>query len=303
MARVKNRLRNRDLLDDPPALRERIASLISAENAVDSFLRNGDCGRRVRTSSVLFLIGESPLENGRRSEVSIILNKRSREVPQPGDLCCPGGTIESGRDPFLARALRLPGTPLSRWPLWRRLKRNESENAEFLALLLAAGLREGWEEMRLNPLGVRFLGPLPPQCLILFCRVLHPMVLWVEHQKKFVLNSEVERIVRIPVRSLLDPFHYAVYRLYVPPEMEWRFFGKTVDFPCFLWSNGNRAELLWGVTYRIVTFFLELVFGFVPPDPERLPLVPARLVADYVAGAKPLPDGAGQADSLRERGF
>ncbi len=68
--------------------------------------------------------------------------------------------------------------------------------------------------MGLNPFGLTFLGPLPTQCLILFRRSVHPMVAWVSYQKRFHLSWEVERIVQFPLRALLNPFNYALYRRY-----------------------------------------------------------------------------------------
>ncbi|MFZ2448829.1 MAG: CoA pyrophosphatase [Syntrophobacteraceae bacterium] len=272
------------MLGDTRALREHVVDVLSSRCGLETLFQNDDCTLGVRTSSVLLLLGEQAPRNGGPPEICVILNKRSKEVKQPGDLCCPGGAVESRFDSWYARLLALPGTPLSRWPCWSGLRRDEPERADFLSLLLAAGVRESWEEMRLNPFRLKFLGPMPSQCLILFRRVIHPMVVWVSRQKKYRLSWEVERIVRIPVRALLNPYNYATYRLFVPPHMEWRFRGKTVDFPCFVYCHDGRAELLWGVTFRIVTLFLEMAFGFALPDPATLPLVPASLDEDYVNG-------------------
>ena len=41
-------------------------------------------------------------------------------------------------------------------------------------LLFAASIRESFEEMGLNPFGVQFLGPLPPQRLVMFHREIFP---------------------------------------------------------------------------------------------------------------------------------
>ena len=239
----------------------------------------------MRTSSVLLLLGWLSTDEGGIPEICIILNKRSKEIKQAGDLCCPGGAIEK-LDHFLARLLAFRGSSLSRWPYWRELKTRQPENADFLSLLYAAGLREAWEEMGLNPFSLTFLGPLPTQCLILFRRSIHPMVAWVSYQKRFHLSREVERIVQFPLRALLNPFNYALYRRYVPPHLEWRFKGTTVDFPCFIYKIGGRAELLWGATFRIVTLFLEMLFGFQVPDIQKLPLVPASVNEEYVMGRK-----------------
>ena len=275
---------NLSLTDHPRDLRGHIVRALSTHCGIESFFRNEQCDSGVRTSSVLLLLGERVTKPGKPPEVCIILNKRSREVKQPGDLCCPGGAVEDRVDHYYSRLLALPGSPLSKWPCWGRLKRERSEDADFLALLFAAGVRESWEEMRLNPFGLSFLGPLPSQCLILFRRVIHPMVVWVSRQKKYTLSWEVERIVHIPLKALLNPFNHALHRLYVPPRMEWRFRGRTVDFPCFVHCSDGRAELLWGVTYRIITLFLETTFGFKPPPSEMLPLIPASVGEEYVNG-------------------
>jgi hypothetical protein len=288
---VKNKPADLRLINNPRALRQQVIRVLSAQCGIESLFRNQECDAGVRLSSVLLLLGEQAFQNGGAPETCIILNKRSQQVRQPGDLCCPGGAIESKIDPVFGKLLTLPGSTLWRWPCWNSLKRDDPKSASFLCLLLAAGLRESWEEMRLNPLCTSFLGPLPSQCLILYRRVIHPLVAWVTHQKKFTLSWEVDRLVHIPFRALLNPSHYATYRLSVPQYMEWRFRGRTVDFPCFVFSHAGRAELLWGATYRIVTLLLEKVFGFVPPCHERLPLVPASLRDDYVNGGRRAEDG------------
>jgi len=272
-----------NLVFDAAALRERVISVLSKRCGMETLFQNEDCRYGVRTSSVLLLLGWLFPEEGGIPEICIILNKRSKEVKQAGDLCCPGGAIEK-LDHALARLLVFRGSSLSRWPCWSELRAEQPQNAEFLSLLYATGLREAWEEMGLNPFGLAFLGPLPAQCLVLFRRSVHPMVAWVSHQKRFHLSWEVERIVRFPLRALLNPFNYALFRRYVPPHLEWRFRGANMDFPCFIYKIGERAELLWGVTFRIVTQFLEMIFGFQVPDIEKLPLVPASLDEEYVMG-------------------
>ena len=192
-----------NLVFDSAALRERVVSVLSRRCGHETLSRAPDCSG-VRISSVLFLLAETEPVEGGIPEACIILNKRSKEVKQPGDLCCPGGAIEK-LDHFLSRLLSFSGSSLSRWPCWDELKTGQPESAQFLSLLYAAGLRESWEEMRLNPFGLTFLGPLPSQCLILYRRVIHPLAAWVSYQKEFTLSWEVERIVRFPLRALLKP--------------------------------------------------------------------------------------------------
>jgi len=274
---------NKHLLDDPAGLPSRILEVLMEKCGCES-LFSAECCDRVRSSSVMLLLGQEVAEDGADPEICIILNKRSKDVLQGGDLCCPGGTINSRLDSYLARVLWLPGSPLSRWPNWPLLKRDCPDEARLLAMLLATALRESWEEMRLNPLGARFLGPLPSQCLIVFRRVIYPMVAWISWQKRFTLNWEVERIISIPLRSLLNPDNYAVYRLDVPPHLGWRLPGKDHEFPCLLYSHQQNREILWGVTYRIVMSLVEMVFNFTPPDAGDLPRVHGVMEECYVQG-------------------
>jgi hypothetical protein len=120
-------------------------------------------------------------------------------------------------------------------------------------------VRESIEEMRLNPFGLDFLGPLPAQPLVLFQRVIYPMVVWISGQRRFYPNWEVEKIIYIPLRDLLNPALYARYQL--------RF---------------EEAEVLWGATYRITAVFLNYVFGFAPPDLNSLPEIHGSLSKAYL---------------------
>jgi hypothetical protein len=235
------------------------------------------------TSSVLFLMG-GQYENGTRpDDPCVILNKRSLRVRQPGDLCFPGGRIAPRFDRLVSRFVKWPFSLLGRWSYWPRWQEDHGrEETRRLCLILATALRESVEEMRLNPFGLTFLGPMPAQDLSMFRRVLYPMVVWIKRQRRFFPNWEVERIVPIPLRNLLDAGAYACYRIrFVHPHR-----GTFVqDFPCFLHETREEREILWGVTYRIVTAFLESAFGFRPPSPERLPVVQGRMSETYLHGA------------------
>lgn len=279
----RQRMTDEHLLNDPEGLQSRIRERLSAGCGCQSLFSPDSCDR-VRSSSVTLLLGLQDAEDGAVGEISIILNKRSRDVLQGGDLCCPGGTINSRLDACLAKALYLPGSPLSRWPHWSSLKRSCPQEAGLLSRLLATALRESWEEIRLNPLRISFLGPLPSQCLIVFRRVIHPMVAWVTRPQRFTLNWEVEKIVPIPLRSLLNRDNYARYCLEVPPQLGWRLPGRDHEFPCFLYWWQDSREILWGVTFRMVMSLLESVFGFSPPEGSDLPRVRGVLEAQYVQG-------------------
>lgn len=235
-------------------------------------------------SSVLLLLSPDTPRPGAPPEISLILTKRSRVVRQPGDLCCPGGAMQPRLDAVLAKLLLLPASPLARWPHWTTLRTAASRQSRQLAILFATGLRESWEEIRLNPVRVRFLGVLPQERLILFPRSIYPLVVWVERQRRFFPSWEVDRIVSIPVRKFLDPNNYFRYRLYIAPHLAKRYQRDTQDYPCLFHHDQQNAEILWGVTYRMVTQFLQLVLGFQPPDVSNRPFIPGLLDDGYLNG-------------------
>ncbi len=275
-----------ELLSRPDRLREHIRKRLACTMDEGSVVAAARYFPHA-SSSVLLLLGCGLSEAGCDQDVCLILNRRSRRVRQAGDLCCPGGTVEKALDPILAKFLSFPLLPLGRWPHWKELQKKAPRKARLTAVHLATCLRESWEEMRLNPLKVRFLGPLPPERLRLFTRVIHPLVGWIEGAHRFVPNWEVDRIVAIPLRNLLDERRYYRYRVYVDPQVAHQVDPNPRDFPCFLHQDGVHVEVLWGATFRIVTLFLERVFDFVPPDVSEKPFVPGLLDRTYLNGARP----------------
>jgi 8-oxo-dGTP pyrophosphatase MutT (NUDIX family) len=269
---------NVTLLRDHDALTSHVACVLQDRSLHETLFPAG-ISRAHSTSAVLFLLGPH-CDMG--FEPCVLLNKRSLKVKQPGDLCFPGGRVSQPLDALLSRFLRMPFFSLARWPYWQAWQANKGAEAKRLSLLLAASLREALEEMRLNPLGVRFLGPMPSQGLVMFRRVIYPMVGWLPRQRRFLPNWEVDRVVFVPIRRLLQPERYGVYRLqyrgYGPP-------GTTQDFPCFLHQDETGSEVLWGATYRIIMVFLEMVFGFKPPDGPGLRVIEGNLEKRYWQGA------------------
>lgn len=233
-------------------------------------------------SAVLFLLGRLPQSGRQAGEPCLILNKRSLNVRQPGDLCCPGGRVSRRLDAGLAVLLKLPILHLARWSHWSLWRKTRPREAKWLRLLLTTAVRESIEEMRLNPFRLDFLGPLPAQPLAMFKRVIYPMVVWVSRQKRFYPNWEVEKIIYVPLRDLLKPARYARYRLRFEDETPE---AQVNTFPCFRYENGNKVEILWGATYRITATFLSVIFDFMPPDLDSLPEVHGRLSRAYLNNA------------------
>jgi hypothetical protein len=271
-----------NLLRQPPELIKHITRRLHALSSRQSVFPS-DGIEWQSASAVLFLLGPHPQKDRLSGEPCLILNKRSVEVRQPGDLCCPGGRVSRHLDAGLAPLLKLPILHLSRWPHWPHWRKTRPRDAKRLRLLLATGVRESIEEMRLNPFSLDFLGPLPAQSLVMFQRVIYPMVVWVQRQKRFYPNWEVEKIVYIPLRDLLNPAGYAQYQLRFEAQSST---AQVNTFPCFRHKKENETEVLWGATYRITTVFLDDVFGFVPPDPSSLPEIHGSLSRAYLSAAK-----------------
>lgn len=233
-------------------------------------------------SVVMFLLGMASQPGSSKTEPCLILNKRSNWVKQPGDLCCPGGGIDLRRDRLLSWMLALPRTPLSRWGHWRDWRKNRPEQAAQLRLHLATGLREAFEEMRVNPLSLVFLGPLPEQRLVLFDRTIYPLAGWLFGKNRFMLNHEVEKLVYIPIQQLLNGDNYIRYRIKINATDQQN--GGEQDFPGYHHRDVTGSELLWGATYRITMDFLKIVFGFTPPAEEKCPIVPGTMRKNYISG-------------------
>jgi 8-oxo-dGTP pyrophosphatase MutT (NUDIX family) len=279
---------------DTPAPLSDCKQLISAitaalhAHASATPLYEAAAGDLAATSAVLVLLGRGRPSEGGPGEICLVLNKRSAAVRQPGDLCYPGGSVSPPFDFRAARILGLPVGSLGRWPFWRWWRRHKPRDARWLALYYATALREAFEEMRLNPLRVRFIGPLPPQRLVLFRRLIYPLAAWVPHQHRFTPNREVERILRIPLRGLLDPQNYVCYRLTMAPPAGGAEPGAVREVPGFRWRGPHGPELLWGATYRITISFLKIAFGFAPPGIERLPRISGSLTESYLSGESEL---------------
>ena len=270
-------------LQTPAVFRQRVERALTSENALDALHRIAFDDLK-RLSVVLLIIGGGAPPSRQTSEPCLILNKRSRQVRQPGDICCPGGGVELGIDKKLSRLLRLPASPLRRWRHAASWRRENPRELQRLRLLAAAALREGWEEMRLIPFNVSFLGILPPEELVMFRRVILPLVVWMKRQRRFHPNWEVERVVRMPVREFLNPTRYICYRLSMP-EAGGRKGGGRRDFPAFRFDTAEGTEILWGATYRMIMRFLNQVLGFAAPGPESLEVVAHELPPQYMTGS------------------
>jgi 8-oxo-dGTP pyrophosphatase MutT (NUDIX family) len=276
------------LLNNPGRLLHKIESRLAREDSAADWMRADGGG--IRGSAVLFLLTECRAAPGKRPELCLLLNKRSRQVLQPGDLCCPGGGI-TRVDRVVSGFMPPPVAALHKWPRWFRWRLKQRQAARRVMQAWTAGLREAWEEIRLNPLKVTLLGLLPVQQLTMFRRLIFPLTAWVPAYPRLKPNWEVDRVINVPLRRLLDPENYGRYRLSFqagqPP------IGGTNEYPCFIHHGRQGTEILWGATFRITMDFLRIALDFNYPAMEVLPVVWGKRDTTYLNGSvwDPAPAG------------
>jgi 8-oxo-dGTP pyrophosphatase MutT (NUDIX family) len=163
-------------------------------------------------AGILLPLYLQPAGEGKDSgEYVFLLNKRARNLPQGGDLCAPGGGMHPGMDGLLRMVLSLGILPWARGPGMRGVRQREKKSYQAVLLFLSNALRESWEEIRLSPANVEFLGALP--CYRLQSRrwIIFPIVGRVKHPWSAKLSPEVEKIVPIPISGFFNPGNYATF--------------------------------------------------------------------------------------------
>jgi len=217
-------------------------------------------------------------------ELVFILSKRSEAVSQSGDLSGPGGKLEPVVDRFLRFFIARGFPPLIRGNALRYALQRGKASFDTITLFLANAVRESWEEIRLSPFNLRFLGPLPPSGLLMFSKTIYPLVGLIEKRWTSRLNREVDKLVEIPMDVFFHKENYGVFS--IPPCGD---AGDAAEgeqfFPCLIHrEETGEEEILWGVPLRIITSFLEIVFDFTPPEIRQENIITKTLHADYLTG-------------------
>jgi hypothetical protein len=219
-----------------------------------------------------------------QKEYVIILNKRSAYVQQPGDLCCPGGGMNHRSDRILGYLLTKHLIPQKWARPFQRLSRLTGQEREIFAVILASILRESWEEMRLNPCNVEYLGGLPTQQMQNFPKFIFPVVGMIRHSWKSRLSWEVERILRVPVRSFLELDNYAIYSQKIPYPLKEKVGLDRWELPCLVIGREGSEEILWGATFKILLHFLHLVMDLPIEKIHPSRKIERDLPPDYFTG-------------------
>jgi 8-oxo-dGTP pyrophosphatase MutT (NUDIX family) len=265
---------------------ERLGSVsIDYEERVE-FIRskNGSADRWLAAGVILLLHYHEG--TGKEGGFVLQLIKRSSVVPQPGDISCPGGMLHPVADRLLRHLISTGLTPIMQGKARSLARAKGVKNMEHISLFLTNALREAWEEIRVNPLNVQFLGALPSRELYVFSRIIFPVVGLVRRDWTFQPNREVERVIEIPLKALFDRNRYGTLTVEIESTLPFRHEVEPVrNFPCFLYTPpGGREEVLWGATMSIVMNFLEIVFGFTLPEKNSNRVVRKSLRPDYATG-------------------
>ena len=213
-----------------------------------------------------------------------LLSKRSKNVQQPGDLCAPGGGIHPFLDSLSGKLLRYRLVPGIRGPGFERAKSRGKAMYEQILFLLGNALRESWEELRLSPFNVEFLGPLPTYRLRHRSWIIFPMVGRVKHALKTKFSCEVEKVISIPVEEFFRTTSFAVYSIEVPGNLIAQGIPNPWEFPCLIHKENGEEEILWGATFEVIQTFFEIVFGFSFPAPDKQRIVRRPLASNYLSG-------------------
>lgn len=212
------------------------------------------------------------------------LSKRSHRIPQAGDLSCPGGILQDRWDRIIMRLVTSGVIPVLRNKAGKLSRQRDAETFQTLSLFLANAMREAWEEIRLNPFSVHFLGPLPAYSLQLFQRIIFPMVGLVQEISRFRPNYEVESLVDIPVAAFFHKENYATLIREVDGRLG---LGETEPqfLPCLIYHDQTGAEhVLWGATFFVIISFLEIIFNFELPEWRNKRFVRKTIDAHYLSG-------------------
>ncbi len=232
----------------------------------------------------LFFLRKTKPKKDSSGEYVVLLSKRSQRIQQGGDLCAPGGGAHPVLDGITQKILRIGIFPWAKGSAFRRGQERGEATYKKILFFLGNALRESWEEIRLSPFNVEFLGPLPSYRLQSRGWVIFPLVGRVKHPWQPKLSSEVDKIIPFPLSIFFQPKRQALYSLEVPEELITQGIPNPWEFPCVVYDADGEEEILWGATYAILRSFLSIIFNHPLPQPGGERIIHRRLIANYLSG-------------------
>ncbi|MEN6318756.1 MAG: CoA pyrophosphatase [Syntrophaceae bacterium] len=219
-----------------------------------------------------------------KGEFIFQLIKRSSKVTQPGDLSCPGGLLQTNLDPLLQFLISSRLLPILRGNALKYVQMRDTDTARMITLFLTNAVREAREETGLSPFNIHFLGPLPTYSLLLFRRIIFPLVGFVKREWQFYPNDEVDSLLEIPLMTFFDEKNYGIYRIQSSSRTN-ADRQDIRDFPCLIsHNNAGKEEILWGATFYIILSFLKIVLDFEITGLHAKRIIQRTLEPEYITG-------------------
>ena len=234
----------------------------------------------------IFFSGDPQTSPGQKGEYVFLLSKRSRAVPQGGDLCAPGGRSHPIWDSVFQRFLQMGLMPGAKRMKTQLIRTREKRLYQRILFFWSNALRESWEELGLNPLNVEFLGPLKTYRLQSRRWIIFPLVGKIKKAWKPRLSPEVEKLVEIPLAAFYRPGQYAICHFKTSPEMREQGSPESREFPCLISGGKEKEEILWGATFNIIREFLRIVLDRPLPSPDGQRILHRSLAFNYYTGTQ-----------------
>ncbi|MBW6486549.1 MAG: CoA pyrophosphatase [Syntrophobacterales bacterium] len=213
----------------------------------------------------------------------ILLIKRSSTVAQAGDLSFPGGMLNPIGDRILRYIFLYRLLPALRHNAASATDGKKSKSSRLITLFMTTALREAWEETGLSPFHTELIGPLPTYNLIFFKRTIFPIAGFVKNHGLLCPNSEVEKIVEIPLASFYNPAAIGSLEIETPGQNT-----PPIAYPCLIhYGNDGKEEILWGATFNITVDFLSIVMDYRLPENRKGPVISRKLSSGYLSAGSP----------------
>jgi 8-oxo-dGTP pyrophosphatase MutT (NUDIX family) len=232
-------------------------------------------------AGVVLLINYKEMQG--KSEYVFQLIKRSQKVSQAGDISCPGGMLQPGLDNILSYFLKTGMIPSMRKKAVNYVRSRDKETISLIRLFLTTALRESWEEIGLNPFNTVFLGALPSYSLTLLPRTIFPVVCFTPKPFVYKLNSEIEKVLEIPLGFFFNSENYATLDIKTSLGND----TETLQYqmPCLIIPDAKEGEnILWGATFNIITNFLRIISDDSLPSSFSSRILNKVLTINYISG-------------------
>lgn len=185
---------------------------------------------------------------GVKARIQAVLGSRTRRVVEPGDLIPAAVLI-----PLVVKAGELFVVFAKRSEAVAHHKGQISFPGGMVETFDGSrpetALRETREEIGLDPRAVEILGELDDTETRATPFVITPVIGMVLEPGPYRVDGrEIERVIEVPLRALLDPTRFR--------EELWERDGKL--HPVYFYEYGG--EVIWGATARILKQLLDLVF-------------------------------------------